>query len=552
MRTFGSIKLEGKTWYLDCEAHVVMRVKRMFPRCDAVARSLKVKHAADVARDLVWVMDRYPLEISPGDRMFMEAEAAAHRDRSDRFVKLLSGEEAARAFDLAIPARDYQRVAADLALQHGGLMIADDLGVGKTVSGICILTATGARPALVVTMTHLPKQWEREIKRFAPGLTTHVLKKATPYDLKQPDVIITSYSKVSGWAAALQGTVRTVIFDEGQELRRTESEKYKAAKALAESAETCRVVLTGTPIYNHGIEFFNVLDVIRPDELGTRDEFVREWCKGGPMVADPRAFGAYLREQGLMIRRTKKDVGRELPGLTVIPHTVPSEDVFEKLDGDITELARFIVSQTGLGLEQGRARGELDWRLRQATGIAKAPFVADFVRMLVDEGQKVVLFGWHHAVYDIWKERLAGIPLVMYTGEESPAAKEKARAEFIDGDARVMIISLRSGAGLDGLQHACSTVVFGELDWSPGVHEQCTGRVFRDGQKDPVTAFYLTSDEGSDPVIESTLGIKKMQLEGVRNPDDFAVAETIKSESLIDLARAVLKRKGVKAPEEAA
>jgi hypothetical protein len=68
------------------------------------------------------------------------------------------------------------------------------------------------------------------------------------------------------------------------------------------------------------------------------------------------------------------------------------------------------------------------------------------------------------------------------------------------------------------LQKVCRTVVFGELDWSPGVHSQCVGRVYRDGQEDPVVAYFLLSDEGSDPVISDALGLKKTQIEGVVDP----------------------------------
>jgi hypothetical protein len=62
-------------------------------------------------------------------------------------------------------------------------------------------------------------------------------------------------------------------------------------------------------------------------------------------------------------------------------------------------------------------------------------------------------------------------------------------------------------------------VVFGELDWSPGVHEQAIGRLHRDGQTDTVTAYYLQADEGSDPVIADVLGVKRQQIEGFRDPD---------------------------------
>ena len=84
------------------------------------------------------------------------------------------------------------------------------------------------------------------------------------------------------------------------------------------------------------------------------------------------------------------------------------------------------------------------------------------------------------------------------------------------------MISLRAGAGLDGLQYSgCRTIVFGELDWSPGVHEQNIGRVHRDGQPDPVVAYYLVADDGADPIMVETLGLKQDQVDGIRNPDDI-------------------------------
>ena len=117
-------------------------------------------------------------------------------------------------------------------------------------------------------------------------------------------------------------------------------------------------------------------------------------------------------------------------------------------------LAKFILSRRGSPLEKMKAGGEIDWRLRQATGIAKAPFVAEFVRMLVESGEKVLLYGWHHSVYQIWHTRLTPWTKVAYfTGEETANQKERARKEFIEGEAQVLIMSLRAGAGLDGLNH---------------------------------------------------------------------------------------------------
>lgn len=51
------------------------------------------------------------------------------------------------------------------------------------------------------------------------------------------------------------------------------------------------------------------------------------------------------------------------------------------------------------------------------------------------------------------------------------------------------------GQRVDGFQKVCRTVVFAELDWSPGGSEQCMGRVFRDGaQIRPATYWFDLKD----------------------------------------------------------
>jgi hypothetical protein len=89
-------------------------------------------------------------------------------------------------------------------------------------------------------------------------------------------------------------------------------------------------------------------------------------------------------------------------------------------------------------------------------------------------------------------------------------------------------------------------VVFAELDWSPGVHEQCIGRVYRDGQKEPVTAYFLISDTGSDPVVAEALGMKTEQVEGIKDPDRELVSDLqCNSGRAESLARHFLKERGI-------
>jgi len=148
-------------------------------------------------------------------------------------------------------------------------------------------------------------------------------------------------------------------------------------------------------------------------------------------------------------------------------------------------------------------------------------------------------------VHEIWMQSLAPYNPALYTGSESPRQKDESKAKFISGESKVLLISLRAGAGLDGLQYVTKTVIFGELDWSPGVHEQCIGRVYRDGQQSPVFAYYLLSNSGSDPVIADTLGLKTQQIEGVRDPNKPLVeALEIDPDHIKKLAREYLKHRG--------
>lgn len=571
MKTVGTATLKKSIWEIEAQPHALIRLKRLFGRAAKEHGKVRLKNTEEVCRDLVWFCQRFPLEVTPRD--VMEGRARAFDERAQAVEDLLSGKIDPRPFDLAIPARTYQRVAADMALRSGGLLIADEVGIGKTVTAICTLMDPETRPALVVTLAHLPRQWERELHRFAPGLKVHVVRKGTPYDVTRrrrtpkgqlslvadsfPDVLIMNYHKLAGWADALAPKIRTVVFDEVQELRRRESNKYKAAQHFAEQA-ALRIGLSATPIYNLGGEMWSVLNVLCPGGLGTWTEFIREWCggmsnQGKAKVQNPKAFGLALREQGLMIRRTRTDVGRELPELTKVIHHVEADaKALDDVADAAAELAKIILAQGGKGLTKMRASEELDWRLRQATGIAKAPYIAEFVRMLVDNGEKVVLYAWHREVHSLLRARLSSCTPVFYTGTESAAAKERSLHAFTQGDAKVLIISLRSGAGLDGLQGYCRTIVFGELDWSPGIHEQCIGRVHRDGQGEPCVAYFLLSDTGSDPVVADALGLKRAQAEGVQDPEGALVEKLAAKTDVKKLAAAYLEQRGIPLPAESA
>ena len=541
MRSYGTLRyMTGPAgrgvWVIDAEPHIVMRLKRVFARINpARSGELRISDTPETAADLEWVMTRWPLELDQTSRARLQAGTHAYREAQEAVDLILAGSH--RLPFALTPARepyDYQLQAADLALTTGRLLLGDDLGLGKSFAALLLLRHPDALPALVVCPVHLQRQWLAELHASFTTLHGHIIRATKVYDPSktramhghQPDVLIISYAKLAAWSQHLAGVMRTVIFDETQELRRSGSSKYHAAGQIADAARFC-IGTTATPVYNYGGEIHTVMQVIARDALGTREEFVREWGRslsnGRVAVNDPRALGAHMREENLFLRRTRAEVGKELGDLIRVPHMVDADpEVIEHETRDAVGLAELIVTGGGSRTQRFQAAGDLDWQMRRATGLAKAPYVAAFIRLLLESEPKLLLFGWHRDVYEHWQATFEKhrIGYELYTGSESPAAKQRSRDRFLeDEQCRVLVMSLRSGAGLDGLQSVCRVAVFGELDWSPEMHEQCLGRLHRDGQEDPVVGYFLTCDYGSDPTVMEVLGFKRGQAEPLRDPN---------------------------------
>jgi SNF2 family DNA or RNA helicase len=541
-KTFGKIQMmEGHWKIIEAKPHVCIKLKAVFAK---IAKNsippFKFRDTPETCNDLLWFMTRYPMEISSDDFDLLQDGKSSHLKTIEEMEAILMPNNLSYipevvALNPGEEARPYQITAANLYHKTKRLLLGDDVGLGKTLSGILSFLKPGTLPAIIVVQTHLTRQWKAEIERFT-NLQVHIIKGTKPYSLPTAEVYILRYSCLNGWVDIFnEGIFKSCIFDEIQELRRCESKKYTSGSILAESVDFC-MGMSATPIYNYGDEIFNILNLLKPGCLGDRYDFLREWAtqRGlNHIVKDPIALGTYLRDNYLFLRRTREEVGRELPAINRIIQTVGYDDgEVKKTDQLAKELAMRVLH--GTFIERGAAARELDMLLRHDTGVSKAREVAEYVKILLENNEPVLLAGWHRDVYDIWAVHLAEYNPVWYTGTESDVQKERSKQAFINGETNLFIISLRSGIGLDGLQHRCKTVVVGELDWSPQVHHQLIGRVDRDGQEDQVTAIFTVSEYGSDPVIMDLLGLKASQSHAILNPLTAPV-QSISDDSRIKL-----------------
>ena len=522
-KTYGQLELDriARRWRITSLApHVAIAFKRMFPRVPVTSTEIAMSDTDEVRADLHWFMARYPLEHDEWTELDEAVDRLAFRAAERERILLPTWEPGAlQGFKEGKAAYLYQTQAAKIAVANGGLLLGDDVGLGKTISAIAALLLGAPMPAAIVVQPHLAGQWKKRIEEFS-SLRVHIIKGRTPYDLPDADVYIFKYSNVGGWVDIIkEGLFRAVIYDEIQELRHGTGTTKGAAASVLSSRADFRMGLTATPVYNYGDEMHAVMEFVKPDLLGDWSEFIREWCSSGRIVSNPDGLGSYLRDTGYFLRRTEDD--------PTVDASMPPPNILEwEIDHDLAavegeqEIARQLAQTVlrGSFAEAGRAARELDLKMRQLTGIAKAKAVAAYVSLLLKDSPRVLLAGWHREVYDIWRDALAPFNPVMYTGSESAAGKQRSVDAFCGGDSRVMMMSLRSGAGLDGLQYHCNDAVVGELDWSPQVHYQFFGRLRRPGQAKQMNAHYLHTNWGSDPVLLEMLGIKADQSRGINDP----------------------------------
>jgi ATP-dependent helicase HepA len=183
------------------------------------------------------------------------------------------------------------------------LLIADEVGVGKTIEAGLILKELQARRELKSVLVICPKplvaerKWMEELKRFDEQFThidgdaLHYCIEETHLDGVWPQQYARSIIPYSLFDEALllgkQGKGRKVkglldldpppafdlvIVDEAHHIRNTDTWAYRTVRYFCDNAEAV-VLLSATPIQLGDNDLFNLLQLVRPDLLPSRRDF---------------------------------------------------------------------------------------------------------------------------------------------------------------------------------------------------------------------------------------------------------------------------------------
>jgi len=185
------------------------------------------------------------------------------------------------------------------------LLIADEVGVGKTIEAGLILKELQARREVRSVLVICPKplvaerKWMEELKRFDEQFVhldgdalrycieeTHLdgvwpqqySKAIVPYSLFD-EVLLGGRQKGNKRQRGLLDldpppTFDLVIVDEAHHIRNTETWAYRSVRYFCDNAEAA-VLMSATPIQLSDNDLFNLLHLVRPDVLPTRADFER-------------------------------------------------------------------------------------------------------------------------------------------------------------------------------------------------------------------------------------------------------------------------------------
>ena len=501
--------------------------------------------SAPGARNTVTVSEGAELPVGRIDGEIRVVHAAAPalarvRSRDQRANRARSLAEALRderaGLDvLAQPLFPYQHAGVSHLAAGGRALLADHMGLGKTVQAIAaceVLRARGeAQRVVVVTPASLKHQWAMEIERYAkrravvvsggPALRRQAFASDAPYKILSYEITW----RELGQLKALDADV--LILDEAQ---RAKNFRTKTAATLRAIPSRFLFVLTGTPVENRLDDLYSLLQLVDQDVLGPLWRFNLEFHnqnEKGRVVGYKNLAALRERIAPVVLRRRKEEVLTQLPPLTEQTRYTELTKPQADLEGEYrATAARYAAMAEKRPLTPTEIKKMLAALLkaRQACNalelcdpnspVKASPKLDEFealVSEIASQGTSKVL------VFSEWVEMLKlaaarldrlGIGWSMLHGgvpaDKRPALLDQFRS---NPDERVLLSSDAGGVGLN-LQVA-NYVVHLDLPWNPARLDQRISRAHRLGQTRGVSVTYLCSETGIERGIEGTLAGKR-------------------------------------------
>lgn len=438
----------------------------------------------------------------------------------------------------------YQHRGVGFLLQNKRILIADEMGVGKTAQAVLGKLAiedpntnqkyNGKKTkAIVIVPNTIKDQWVKEIDKYCKKKQTVVtIDNYSERDLeeaKDADLAIINYD-IFGRNGKSKELVRKfldmgfnyLILDEAHNVKNSNAYRSSQIKELGDSMEYL-CLLSGTPMPNNLRDTYMMLSMLYPLEYPT-PQHVRSAHRHQPDL-----ISVLLRDR--MLRRYITEVA-SLPPITVKNFDVKLSSEQQLLynnilDNDYLEGAFKLQELRKALLDPSLVNPDIiyDKNLRGKIGeinSTKYEVLDKIVDEKIRNGEKIVIFSssYREGVTDKLEERYRQHGVLRIDGTVAQKNRETIMTSFkTDSDKRIFIGTTATiGEGVDGNLNAANSVIFLDEPYTSDERKQAVSRVYRPGQKKPVEVVSLVVKDSVDEGVLKLQGWKdeaeKLMLQG--------------------------------------
>lgn len=478
--------------------------------------------------------------------------ALSELDKVGEKIEMSRSAEIAEGIEIPAPSGKsyfpYQHAGIAFACNRESTFIGDEMGLGKTIQAIGVINHTNPEKVLIVCPATLKLNWKKELERWlVKPYRIHVLNSGESFPANI-EIVVMNYDIAAKFSKELRA-VKWDLFvaDEAHYMKNPKAQRTVALlggkSATKETTKpiqaTKKILLTGTPITNRPIEIYPLVSFLWPSVFSNMWHFAKRYCEAYNSGWGWDFSGAsnldelqnMLRANG-MIRRLKADVLKELPPKTRQVVVLPSDSVSGLIKKEAAQASKFEAEIKRLRIAVKEAKGQHDdeayksavGRLRQAHNIAftemaairkelavaKIPFAVEYVRNMVEEGEKVVVMAHHREVIDQLQAEF-GLSAVKLYGGMSEVEKSANVDRFQNDPSCKVFIGSIHAAGVGITLTSAQKMLFAELDWTPANMLQAEDRIHRIGQEGNALIQQLVFDGSLDAKMAETL-VRKMEV----------------------------------------
>ena len=412
----------------------------------------------------------------------------------------------------------HQELAIKFLLKRDKSILSDDMGLGKTKSAIAAALLSGAEKILVVCPANAKINWFREVSEYLdeemvtivkPGYWQPKVFTIINYDiLNRFHEIEDKRKKEETKSYINEEKFDLMIVDEAHMIKNKDTIRGKIVAQIGENIPKVWL-LTGTPIANRPMDYYNLLKICRVPVTDNFQHFAYRYCaaksfnkklKSGKIKRIWLTDGAsnleelHQKTKNYILRRKKED-HLDLPPKIISPFYLE----LDNRKGYDVAFEEYVTWLKLEGKKLGPARQMVEMIvLRKFISQEKVSHTVDMVENFLEqsENKKVIVFTVFTESLKKLKERFGDIA-VCHNGEMSDKEKQKSIDRFQnDPKVRVFIGNIVSAGSAITLT-ASDTTIFHDMDFVPANHQQAEDRNYRIGQEKTVNIYY--------PIFENTI-----------------------------------------------